>query len=301
MYWYPTWPAEQSLEYFMYTHGVRQHTVPVGKYNIHYLEAKPRGAGPDQPIILIHGLGARATNWAPVIPQLAAAGYHVYAIDLLGYGDSPKPGDGDYTLNGEERIVLGFLQALNLPQADIAGWSMGGWVAMKIALDQPQRIHRLLLYDTAGLYFTPDFPLSLFAPTNNEEFHALIRQIEPDKPFVHIPDFAVHGMLHRMRPTQPIIIASFRSMLTGRELLDFRVHRLKMPVLIVWGAEDKLIPMSVGLRLHELVPQSTFIGIGGCGHLAVNECASQAIPATLKWLRTDPPPPPSTTFLPSLR
>jgi pimeloyl-ACP methyl ester carboxylesterase len=301
LYWFPLWTVNQSQNLYMFRHGVDQHDIAVGEYQIHYLEAKPHVGGPDKPLLLIHGLGARATNWTPLIPELAANGYHVYALDLLGYGDSPKPANGDYSLAGEEKIVLGFLQAMNISKADVAGWSMGGWVAMKVALDRPDLVRRLMLYDSAGLYFKINFPLSLFVPTTPQEFEKLIYQIEPDKPFVKTPTYALHGMLRQMKANQPIVDASFRSMLTGSELLDFRVHALKMPVLIVWGTEDKLIPISMGLRLHELVPQSVFVGIAGCGHLAVAECAGQAAPVTLKFLAADPPQPPSITILPSAR
>ncbi len=300
LYWNPLWIVQRQQDIYMLRHGIAQHNVAVGQYKIHYLEAKPKANGPDKPLVLIHGLGARATNWNPVIPELAANGYHVYALDLLGYGDSPKPADGDYTLAGEEKIVLGFLQAMNLPTADVAGWSMGGWVAMKVALDRPQLVRRLIVYDTAGLYFQINFPLGLFAPTNAQELQQLIYQIEPDKPFVHTPSYAVHGMLSHMKDNQFIVEASFRSMLTGGDLLDFRVHNLKMPMLIVWGTEDKLTPVSMGLRLHQQVPQSVFVGIGGCGHLTVAECSSQALPPTLSFLAADPPEPPSTTYLPAL-
>jgi abhydrolase domain-containing protein 6 len=300
LYWNPLWIAQRQQDVYMLKHGIDKHDVAVGQYKIHYLEAKPKGNGPDKPLLLIHGLGARATNWNPVIPQLAANGYHVYALDLLGYGDSPKPKDGDYTLSGEEKIVLGFAQAINLPKADVAGWSMGGWVAMKVALDHPDLVRRLMVYDTAGLYFQVNFPLSLFAPNTPQELNQLLYQIEPNKPFVHTPSYVIPGMLRHMKGSQFILDASFRSMLTGSELLDFRVNQLKMPMLIVWGTEDKLTPISMGLRLHASVPQSVFVGIGGCGHLTVAECSSQALPPTLSFLAANPPQPPSTTYLPAL-
>jgi abhydrolase domain-containing protein 6 len=300
LYYNPLWLVDRSVDTYLRGHGVQHAYVDVNGNRIHYLEAKPKGTPrSERPLLLIHGLGARSLDWAPMIPELSAHGYHVYALDLLGYGDSPKPADGDYTIAGEEKLVLGFMQALHMEQADVAGWSMGGWLAAKVAMDRPDLVHRLLLYDTAGMYFVIDFPTTLFSPADRAGLDALTQQIEPNVPHVHIPGFAVPGLLRRFRLNKWIVDKSFHSMLTGREILDFRIHQLKMPVLIVWGTEDKLTPFEVALRLHSLVPQSVLVGIKGCGHLAAAECAKQALPVTKQFLDAQPPMPSSEIMLES--
>ncbi len=294
----PFWLIDHSVDTYLRTHGVEHAHVTVDGYRIHYLEAKPKSGSPERPLVLIHGLGARATDWAPLMPGLAEAGYHVYALDLLGYGSSPKPKDGDFSLRGEERIVNGFIHALNLSQQpDVAGWSMGGWVAMLTALDHPDIVRRLVLYDSAGLYFRVDFPLTLFSPTDRAGLEALTARIEPDRPRVHIPAFAVPGMLRRFRENQWIVDRSFDSMLAGPDILDFRVSQLRMPVLIIWGTEDKLTPFTLAERLHALVPQSVLVGFTGCGHLTAAECYKQVLPVTVQYLTAATPPPPSETIL----
>ena len=292
---------DTAVDIYLGTHGVKQAYADVDGYRIHYLEAKPPAGSPEKPLVLVHGLGARATDWTPLIPALAAHGYHVYALDLLGYGDSPRPRDGDTSLATEERITAGFLDAMHLDRPDVAGWSMGGWIAMKLALDEPQRVRRLLLYDTAGLYFVIDFPHTLFTPTDRAGFNAMVERIEPNQPRMRIPGFVVPGMLRRFAKNRGSVDSSFHSMLTGREMLDFRVHALKMPVLIVWGTEDKLTPLATGLRLHELVPQSVFLGVRGCGHMAAAECAKQVLPVTEQFLDAEPPMPAATTYEDSTR
>ncbi len=232
-----------------------------------------------------------------MIPDLAHAGYHVYALDLLGYGESPKPADGDYTLDGEERIVTDFLRALKIEKADVSGWSMGGWVAMKLALDHPEMVQRLMVYDSAGLYFMIDFPHTLFSPQDRAGFEAMMDRIEPDHRRVHIPAIFIPGLVRRFQKNRFIVDRSFQSMLHGREILDFRVRDLKMPMLIVWGTEDHLTPLAIGLRLHASVPQSVFVGVTRCGHLAAAECTEPVTKATLQFLAADPPLPPSTTYV----
>ncbi len=297
VYWNPYWLIDHSVNLYLKEKGIQHRYVMVDGYNIHYLEAKPEGSGPEKPLLLVHGLGARAADWAKVIPAMAQGGYHVYALDLLGYGQSPKPLEGDFSLNSQERITTDFLRALNIPKADVAGWSMGGWVAMKVSLDHPEMVRRLMLYDSAGLYFVLDFPPSLFSPHDRTTFEALMDKIEPDQRRINIPGFVIPGMIRRFQMNRYIVQQTFASMLHGRELLDFRVHNLKMPVLIVWGTEDHLTPLEMGLRLHEAVPQSVFLGIRKCGHLTAAECPEPVIAATLKFLDAEPPLPPSATYV----
>ena len=293
----PVWLLEQTTRVYLKKNGVESRWVQVDGYRLHYLESPSKIAGPERPVFLIHGLGARASDWSRMIPEFSAAGYHVYAVDLLGYGDSPKPDDGDYSLDGEERIALGFLRALHIERADVGGWSMGGWVAMKIALNHPEMVRRLMVYDTAGLYYEIGFDQSLFSPADRAGFERLMDHLEPGKRRVSVPAFAIPAMLRRIQENRFIVEQSFQSMLHGRELLDFRLRTLQMPMLILWGTEDRLIPVSVGLRLHALVPQSVFVGIKECGHLMPSECAKPAVDATLQFLRATPPLPPSTTYV----
>ena len=293
---------ERATDIYLFKNGVHHREIVVNHHRIHYLEAAPpsgSGDGVDRPIVLIHGLGARASDWAGLTPTLARHGYHVYAIDLLGYGNSDKPLEGDFSLETEERTVAGFIDALHLKQADIAGWSMGGWIAAKYALDQPKRVRRLLLYDSAGMYMPLDFSLTIFSPHDAETLQKLIQRIEPDRPFIRLPGFAVPGLLRRFRGSERILNSSLSSMLDGSEILDFRIHQLKMPVLLIWGDQDKRTPAAYGSRIHELVPQSVFLQLQGCGHLAIVECSAQGVPPTLQFLDAQTPLPPAEQVIPA--
>ena len=292
----PFWLVDKSVGMYLHGHDVHDRTVSVDGHRIHYLEATAVG-GSGRTLVLVHGLGARATDWAPLIPRFAAAGYHVYALDLLGYGDSDKPGDGDFSIRGEERTVADFMHAQNISQADVAGWSMGGWVAMRLALDHPDVVRRLVLYDSAGLYFDMGFPVTLFSPSNRAELDALTTRLEPDRPRIHVPAFAVHGLLRRFQSNKWIIDRSLGSMLAGRDILDFRIGELKMPVLIVWGTEDKLIPYTLAEHMHDVIAQSVLVGVPACGHLAPAECATQFAPVTIKFLDAEPAMTASRTVL----
>lgn len=278
----PMLPVGLAVKLYLRTHGVHSRNVSVEGERIHYLEA---GSG-SRDVVLVHGLGAQASDWLKVIPMLASAGYHVYAPDLLGYGTSARPKNGDYSVEHEADVVAGFMDAAGIPRADVGGWSMGGWVATLLALHHPERVHTLMLYDNAGMYQRVNFPVTLFTPTDRASLDALMARLEPDRPTMHVPAFAVHGLLRGMARNRAVIEKSLASMLNGRSLLEFRVWRLNMPVLIVWGEQDRLLPVSDGIREHQLVRDSRFVPVPGCGHLLVAECSGPVFDATLEFLRS---------------
>jgi len=284
-YRYPLWVADQETRFHLWREGVKSDYIDAGGYRLHYFEASPAGGG-GTPLVLVHGLGARGEDWGAMMPALAAHGFHVYVPDLLGYGRSPKP-DVDYSVSLEEQTVVEFMQAVHMPRADVGGWSMGGWIAMKLALDHPEMVDRLVIYDSAGIYFPATWGPDLFTPKDVAGVRGLMGMLSP-KPRA-LPEFVAEAALRKLQGNAWVLSRSMSSMISGRELLDFRLNAISEPMLIVWGAQDALIPLSVGERIHESVPQSVLNVVDGCGHLAPLECAAPVIESTVDFLRSEPP------------
>ncbi len=282
----PLWVADQQIRYHLWRSHVKSGYLVAGGYKLHYFEAVPQAGMPERPLVLIHGLGSRGEDWSPLIPGLAAKGFHVYVPDLLGYGRSQQP-DVDYSVGLEEKVVVDFLDAVHVSRADVGGWSMGGWVAMKLALDHPERVDRLLLYDSAGMYFATSFPPDLFVPTDAAGLDRLVAAISPHprpmKPFV------VTDALRKLANNGWVVSRSMTAMRGGKDLMDFRLHLIRQPTLIVWGSHDDLIPLSVGERMHHGIANSELDVVDGCGHLAPAECWRPVERATLDFLLADAP------------
>jgi pimeloyl-ACP methyl ester carboxylesterase len=295
-YFYPLWVSDQQIRLRLWREGVRSEYAMVDGYRIHYFEALPPQGSAGTPLLLVHGLGARGEDWGAMMPALAAQGFHVYAPDLLGYGRSPRP-DVSYSISMEEAVVVEFMQAMHLARPDVGGWSMGGWIAMKLALDHPEMVDRLMVYDSAGIYFPATFEADLFTPHDTAGVRRLIAMLTP-KPRP-IPEFAARAVLRKLRRNAWVLDRSTASMQTGRDLLDFRLHNIHQPMLIVWGAEDELIPLPSGEVIHQAVPQSVLDVIAGCGHLAPAECPKPVIAATVEFLKAEPPMSGGKKILPS--
>ncbi len=259
----------------MWIHGIHSQDVQLGQYRIHYLVA-----GEGRPLVLVHGLGGSADNWLTMVPQFTAKGFHVYALDLLGYGHSDKP-DVDYAISMQSDLLLKFLDSQGLQQPDIAGWSMGGWVAGKFAVDHPQRVRKVMLLDSAGLKYDAVNAVYL-RPKTQEELTKMWTVLTPHPQ--PIPAFFAKDMLRAMKDEDWVVGRSLQSMQTGKDILDGKLANVKTPVLLVWGKQDVLTPLSIAEEMHKEMPQSVLYVVDGCGHLAPTECQDRIMPEMQKFL-----------------
>lgn len=284
--WNPLWVNDQVIRYHLWRSQVRSEYVEAGGYRIHYFEATPPDGTAGIPLLLVHGLGSRAEDWSGMIPTLAAEGFHVYALDLLGYGRSARP-DVAYSVPLEEGVVTDFMHAVGLQRADVDGWSMGGWIAAKLALDHPEMVDRLVLDASAGLTYQIDFARDALSPTDAAGLRRLLVLLSPHP--ATFPPFVVRATLRKIARNRKIVQQSMESMISGSDLLDARLGGIRQPTLIVWGTEDRLIPMAVGETMHRDIENSVFDGVAGCGHLAPSECSKPVLAGTIQFLKAEPP------------
>jgi pimeloyl-ACP methyl ester carboxylesterase len=187
----------------------------------------------------------------------------------------------------EEKVVTDFMRAVHVPRTDVGGWSMGGWVAMKLAIDHPEMVDRLAIYDSAGVYFPATWEADLFTPADVAGVNKLLAMLSPKaRP---LPEFAAAAALRKLQRNAWVINRSMTAMTNGKDLLDFRLYQISQPMLIVWGSKDELIPLPVGEVIHEKVPQSVLNIIEGCGHLAPAECSVPVTESTVDFFRSEPP------------
>jgi pimeloyl-ACP methyl ester carboxylesterase len=284
----PTWVLLQQVHMNLFLARVQSNYVAMPEGRVHYYEAEPRIPGGGIPLVLVHGLADRDESWAPMLIRLKRAGFHVYAPDLLGYGRSPKPANSDYSIATQEQFVQDFIQAIGLQRPNIGGWSMGGWIVLKLAADHPDLVDRVVVYDAAGLNFNPGRGAALFHPNSGADIQALYKLLEPEaKP---IPPFVLRDLMRQKDQGQWVVDRSVAAMETGKALLDAQMPTFQDPLLIVWGSDDHLIPLAVGEKMHQLDPSSELDIIQGCGHLAPKVCPARVAEATADFLKAQPVP-----------
>ncbi|MDE1154438.1 MAG: alpha/beta hydrolase [Acidobacteriaceae bacterium] len=285
----PLWVQKQATHFGLFLARVQSNYVMTPEGRVHYYEAEPRIPGGGVPLVLIHGLGDRDESWAPMIKRLKRAGFHVYAPDLLGYGRSPKPADSDYSMATEEKFVADFIDALGLQRPSIGGWSMGGLIVAKLALDSPDKVDRVVLYDAVGLEAgQPVFPASIFMPQDAAQAQKLWSMMEPEA--APLPQNVAREMAEHLQENQNVIGKQFQDISSRKDALDGVIGGLKRPLLLVWGKSDALTPLTVGEKFHELVPSSELDIVEGCGHLAPSLCSGRVAAATADFLKANPVP-----------
>ena len=280
LYERPVEVFNRLLYFQMSAGGAHSRWMTLNGFRIHYYEAGPADA---PPVVLVHGLGGHSEDWRMLRHYVVAAHRHVYMLDLPGYGRSDWPRNFSYSIPDEANTVVAFMDVLGLKQVDLGGWSMGGWIAQRIAIDHPDRVKRLMLFDSAGLNIRPEWNTVLFTPTSVKELDDLDKLLMPNPPAV--PGFIAHDILRYSHEHAWVMRRALNSMLAGHDTTDDQLPKLKMPVLLVWGGEDHIMPIANGEQMHRLIPQSQFEVIAGCGHLAPVQCYDQIGPKVTAFLQ----------------
>jgi 4,5:9,10-diseco-3-hydroxy-5,9,17-trioxoandrosta-1(10),2-diene-4-oate hydrolase len=238
-------------------------------------------AGEGLPVVLVHGSGPGASglsNFRQNVPTLVAGGYRVLVPDTLGFGGSSKPDDVDYTLEFMVAGLRGFLDALGLERVALIGNSLGGAMCIQVALDQPERVSRLVLMAPGGLepreryfemrgirtmlkvFFDPNgitaegmrkvFSLQLFDTSGLQdrvvEERLAVAQTQPKRVFetMRVPD------------------------------LSPRLCELSCPILALWGMNDHFCPPSGAMRIAEQCKRARVVLLTECGHWVMVEHAA---------------------------
>lgn len=224
---------------------------------VHYLEA---GQGPV--LILIHGLGSSSAAWRDCIDSLAKS-YRVLALDLPGYGKSDKP-NADYSVEYQAGVVKEFIDYQGTGKVTLAGNSLGGWIAALAALKNPGTIESLILVDSAGLRREGDPPVKP-VPATKEEERQLLLAVFANQSLV--TEKLINDQWEYSKEVRPAVLAAMAAFKTRPPFLDDRLKDIKTPTLIIWGKQDKLIPVQTAGRFAKGIPGSRIVVIENAGHL----------------------------------
>src|SRR6266566_1464917 len=228
------------------TTGPVDNVASVYGAKVHYVDA-----GTGSPVILLHGLADDIGVWESAIAPLAAK-YRVVALDQIGFGRSDKP-LLNYRVSTFVDFLDGFLKELKIERASLLGNSLGSWVAAAYALAHPERIERLVLSDAAGYAALPKTmdPRALRALrlASRDDIRYLGPLTFHDKRFYQDLDAAFK---ERVTADDTYTVGQLLdSMIRGDDTLDNRLHALNRRTLVLWGRDDKIIPLSFAKRFHQ--------------------------------------------------
>lgn len=248
--------------------------ITAGGRTTHYIEG-----GEGEPLVLVHGGGAGAdcrSNWFKTMPQFENW-YHVFALDLLGFGESDRPDPASFTYSQDARIeqMIGAIEALNVGPVHMVGNSMGGATTIGVAVRRPDLVRKIVLMGSGGL--TAGVSPALAAVVNYDFTHEgmikLCRALA-NPAFELDPAMIDYRLTMSQRPANRAAYAATMAWVKDQGGLHYEhdfIRRIEAPTLVVNGKDDQVAPLANALKFLELIDDSWGYIIPHCGHWAMLE------------------------------
>ncbi|MEC1292339.1 alpha/beta fold hydrolase [Bacillus mojavensis] len=250
--------------------------VKVGGVNVYYEHYQNPGK---QTIVCVHGFLSSAFSFRKLIPLLRDQ-YDIIALDLPPFGQSEKSRTFRYTYQNLAMLIIGLLEHLQVKQAALVGHSMGGQISLSAALLKPELFSKIVLLCSSG-YLKRSHPTIIFG-THLPYFHLYIKRwlskegvMKNLLNVVHnkslIDEEMIDGYGKPFQDEQ--IFKAMTKFIRHREgdLQSEELKKMNKPALLIWGEEDKVVPVKIGERLHHDLPDSKLYSLRETGHLVPEE------------------------------
>ena len=250
--------------------------------------------------VLIHGYGASGFTWRHWSPRLAELG-HVVQVDLKGFGRAPRPDDSRYAPRDQAELVRSLIEERDLSNITLLGHSLGGAVALLVALGLgervPARLRRLVL--VAGAAYAqrlPPFVRMAAWPRLSGFFFDVVsprRVVEGALRTVvydsgSVTEDQVRGYVEPLRSpgaVRALISAARQIVPPDLPSVVQQYPRISVPTLLLWGRNDPVVPLSVGRRLARALPRARLHVLERCGHLAQEEHPTESYAIVERFLQ----------------
>lgn len=263
---------------------------PAGNQSIHYVE---KGTG-SKHIILIHGFRAYSYTWRHLVEPLAQAGFHVWAIDMIGYGLSDKP-EASYKPDFFLKQIKAFMDDHAISQAHFIGNSMGGGLSLCMALSYPQYINSLTLISALGYPLELPFYVRLckdidgiwppfLGPTMIRKG---LEQIVYHKEVITDEQVQAYALPYRLPGGSESALNTLRNFDNQiLKLMRSGYKNVQCPVLIIWGDQDQLIPLEHYHHFCRDFPFAQKQLLKDCGHIPQEEQPEEVKNQIIKFLNS---------------
>lgn len=255
-----------------------------------------RGEGPT--VLLIHGYGSAHDVYLDLVDDLVAAGYRVLAVDLPGFGRSDRL-PGDYSPEGLAAHLVSLLDDRGVAQADVIAHSWGCSIALRLALDHPDRVRRLVL-TSAWVYeeqVPPFLRWSRARGMGEALFTLFYRERAADRfelswydPERFVTQEHVDAIERSLRRSGTVRAALEAARGQRFEEVQERYHEVRSETLIVWGRQDAVSALDAGERLEQDLPRARLVVLERCGHMPMIERAARYQSEVLAFLGAEAAP-----------
>lgn len=241
---------------------------------------------PPPTLVLLHGLGASAATFHPVIGRLRES-YRVVIPDLPGFGGSRARGGGPPTFGGLVDTAEAFVAEVAPAGAYLAGNSMGGWIAAKVAARRPDLVRGVALLNPGGPALRAEDWTDLGRMLAGEDAEASAQLV--DRIF-HRPPFGVRLVARAIRRAirGPSVLQLMGSLREEDFLSEEEAARVECPAVLIWGESDRFIPAGCRSFFLERLPRVRYEPVPDCGHCPQIECPRKTAEILLRLPRIRP-------------
>jgi pimeloyl-ACP methyl ester carboxylesterase len=249
-------------------------------------------AGTGEAVLLVHGFGASTYMFRTIQPTLARS-FRTVAVDLSGFGYTERPqNDAAYTREGQVAMLLGVMDALGIDRAHLVGHSYGGALSLWVAAEHPNRVRSLVLLDSAAPTYPDDrrSPLAGIGPLAK----VFVRWALSDANIRR----ALEGSIHDDSKVTAELVAAYASRLRLEGVVEayrgltapapkappFDWAAIEASVLVVWGEEDTLVPVSAGRSAAGWLSRAELVVLPGVGHMPTEEDPNGVLAAIVPFL-----------------
>jgi non-heme chloroperoxidase len=224
------------------------------------------GTPDTEPIVCLHGYTDSSFSYSRVAPLLADLGYHVYALDQRGHGDSERPASG-YAMDDFAADAVAFMAAFGIPRAHIIGHSMGSLIGRRVAALSPDRVAQLVLIGSFGSKGT-EAARELLEPVRvlpDPVPEAFVREFQASTIHTPVPEsFYERVVAESLKLPARVWLAALEGHFTANDGVD--LGRIAAPTMLLWGEQDALIPREDQEELLAVIPNSRLIAYPETGH-----------------------------------
>jgi pimeloyl-ACP methyl ester carboxylesterase len=289
-----TWAPELTVEELR----PRFASPPSTFLNVAGMKVHMRDEGPrddPSPIVLLHGSAASLHTWDGWAEALKSS-RRVIRFDLPGFGLTGPSPDRNYSIDNAIRLLIAMLDHLGIERAVLGGNSLGGLIAWRTALEYPARVERLILVDSGG-YPAPSSstPLGFYLA----KLPTIAWMVRNTLPRILVAQGLRHAYADQTKVT-PELIEQYRDLLRREgnrgALMDrarqrrpatsaSRIAQLRLPTLIIWGGQDRMIPSEAAERFHHDIADSKIVIFDDLGHVPQEEDPARTVVPVQQFLK----------------
>ena len=251
---------------------------------LHYYDSQPDSDAP--PVVLLHGIGSSGQCFSMLALMLLNK-LLVVMPDLFHFSGFSRPNNPVMTIEQHTMAVAEFLRSLSSEPADLVGLSLGGWIAMKLAIEEPKLVKSLSLLNPGGLKYRAHTLRDTLLYLSWNKFHSVYPGIMSAYPYIGVPMISpvLKRGLYRVLKSESV--RDFVKTVKTKDFLDDHIHRIQCPVQLLWGVEDKLLSTETPLAIVKALPNCQAYWVREAAHILCLEAPVNVYECLVRFLEIE--------------